>query len=423
LKFIFHGAAYEVGRSCIELITKRYTRVLLDAGVKLGSEGTQFPERVTNLSELDAVFISHAHLDHTGALPLFTHQGMECPIYATSATAAITKILLKDAYEIGKLHSPGLNYFEEDIYKALGFVKFIRKKEQGKINDIGFRFYNAGHIPGSSSIMLNVENKNILYTGDFNTTPTRLLNEAAADYGEDVDILITEATYGDRDHPPREKTEKDFLDAVEQASCSGNVLIPVFAVGRAQEIALMMAKKNFNVPVYMDGMAVDATITALKNPNSIKDENLLRKALDKITMIKNTKQRLRALQQKGIFISTAGMLTGGPVMDYLRHLGQSKTNSILLTGYQNKGTNGRSLLENSTAFIDGYSTRIKCSLKQFDFSAHCGMSELKRFIRAVDPETVMLNHGDPHSVESLYEWAHSLDYKVHAPKICDEITT
>ncbi len=421
MKLTFHGAAMEIGRSCIELETKKSTRILLDAGLKLTESLSEFPVGMQNLSEIDAVLISHAHLDHTGALPLFDHQGLYCPIYATSMTKKLTKVLLEDAFKIGRFKHEELGYFEEDIQKILNCVKRIRQKESGKVLDVNFTFYPAGHIPGSSTILVNADNKSLLYTGDINLQETQLMKEADTSFGE-VDVLITESTYGDRDHPPRKKVEKEFLDKVaETVNNGGSVLIPCFAVGRAQEIMLLLSQLKLDAPVYLDGMAKEATDIILKEPQSIKDAKMLRKAYSKVRLVKGGKQRENIVKKQGVFITTSGMLTGGPVMDYLKHMYFDQKNSVLLTGYQGEHTNGRLLMDEKSVFIDGYKKKALCFVENFDFSAHSGLKETKSLIKKANPEHLVLLHGDPKAEDCLAEWARMLDYNVYVPKLMDKV--
>ncbi|PIN85906.1 hypothetical protein COV19_07485 [Candidatus Woesearchaeota archaeon CG10_big_fil_rev_8_21_14_0_10_44_13] len=423
MKLIVHGAANEVGRSCIELVTDDSTRFLLDAGIKLSETGTEFPLTVENPSGISAVFVSHAHLDHTGYLPLLDHNGMKCPIFATSPTKALTKILLADAFKIGRLKHQPLGYEEENIEKALSFTRRIKIDDEGSIGKAKFEYFDAGHIPGSSYIHVQVDGKRILYTGDINTNETRLLNGAETDYPKDVDVLITEATYGDREHPPRQNTEKEFLNEAEETiEKGGSVLVPVFAVGRAQEIMLLLSKENLGVPVYLDGMAKEATELLLNYPKSIKNAAELRDAYEKVRFVKGSIQRKNIANKQGIFVTTSGMVTGGPVMDYLSKLGTDPRNSILLTGYQGEHTNGRMLLETGSVFIDGWKTKISANYKQFDFSAHAGQNDLKKLIKGVNPGKLVFNHGDPGAINALHEWADIVDIRSYAPKIGDKIT-
>lgn len=423
MRLIIRGAAKEVGRSCMELVMDDGSRFLLDAGIKLSEAGTEFPLQVDNPSGISAVFLSHAHLDHTGYLPLLDHNGMKCPIFATSTTKILTKILLEDAFKIGRLKHQALGYEEEDIEKAMNFMRRIKIDEEGSIGKLKFEFFDAGHIPGSSYILIEAENKKIVYTGDINTNETRLLKEAESPLPQDIDVLITEATYGDRDHPPRQQTEKEFLKEIgETIARGGSVLVPVFAVGRAQEIMLLLSKENLGIPVYLDGMAKEATELILDFPKSVKNAAELRDAYEKTRFVKGGIQRKNIVKSQGIFITTSGMVTGGPVIDYLKHMCAEPRNSILLTGYQGEHTNGRMLMENGHVFIDGWRTKVNANYKQYDFSAHAGQSGLKKMVKDMNPQKIVLNHGDPAAINAMHEWADMVDIVSYAPNIGDKIT-
>ncbi|MFO8015641.1 MAG: MBL fold metallo-hydrolase [Candidatus Woesearchaeota archaeon] len=423
MKFIIHGAAKEVGRSCIECITGKNTRFLFDAGIKLSEEGTEFPARISDPKGIDAVFISHAHLDHTGYLPSLDHKGMKCPIFSTAATKSLTKLLLIDAFKIGQLKHEHLGYVREDITKTMGFMRRAKTDSKGSIKDVKFRYFNAGHIPGSASIVAEADGKKVLYTGDINTQDTRLLKRADTSYSkEDIDVMITEATYGNREHPDRKRTEKAFLDEIEETlERGGSPLIPVFAVGRAQEIMLILNKYDFGVPVYLDGMARKATRIILDSPRSSGNPSQLRSAYDNVKPVKGRIQRKSVEKKQAIYLTTSGMLTGGPVIDYLKHMADEPRHSVLLTGYQVRHTNGRNLLRNGRVFLDGAERRVRCNVRQFDFSAHSDKPRLKKLIKEVNPRKLVINHGDPDAVESMREWAEALDIETYAPEMGGKI--
>lgn len=422
MKIIVHGAAKEVGRSCFEFITLDNSRFLLDAGIKLSEHGTEFPSPVKNPSEISCAFISHAHLDHTGYLPFLDHSGMKCPIISTAAAKALTKILLVDAFKIGRLKHEHLGYEKEDIDKAINFIKRVKIDEKGSINKIKFEYFDAGHIPGSAAVLVEADGKRILYTGDINTTETRLLKPAETDYPESIGVMITEATYGDRDHPNRQLAEKEFLQEIEETiERGGSAIVPVFAVGRAQEIMLMLNTANFGVPVYLDGMAKEATDIILDFPKSVKNADELMAAYKNVRLVRGQTQRRSLAKSQAIFITTSGMLTGGPVMDYLKQMYSNPRDSILLTGYQGEHTNGRMLMEERCVFIDGWRTKVSCNVKQFDFSAHSGQSDLRKLIKQVSPERLIITHGDPAAVKSMQEWADTLDINAYAPELGESI--
>jgi len=420
MKLLFHGGAKEVGRSCVEVITDT-RRILLDCGLKLSAHGTEFPVKIEDPAGIDAVFVSHAHLDHTGALPLFDHLGMTCPIFATKTTKALSRLLLRDAFKVGKLTHQHMGYDVADIRKVLSCMNRVSIETKGNRDGIGYEYFDAGHIPGAASIYVNIEGKRILYTGDINTIETRLHHAADTDFPE-VDLLICESTYGDREHPDRKKEERDFIASVEETlGRGGNVIVPVFAIGRSQEILLLLAEQNFGVPIYFDGMGVKATDIILENPESIKDAKKLKSAFKKAKLIRKPGDRQEVLGKQCIIITTSGMLTGGPIIHYLKYMHTEPKNSILITGYQGEGTNGRMLLEKGELFIDGFQKKIFCEVKKFDFSAHLGLSEIKALVRKVNPKKVIFMHGDEKPLLNLAEWASALDIDVTVPNLGDSI--
>ncbi|MFH1064143.1 MAG: MBL fold metallo-hydrolase [Candidatus Woesearchaeota archaeon] len=420
MKLVFHGGAREVGRSCVEVVTEK-RRILLDCGLKLSEHGTEFPMTIEDPEGIDAVFISHAHLDHTGALPLLDHQGMDCPIFATKTTKALSHLLLKDAFKVGKITHQHIGYEVEDIRNVLGCMNRVKIDTKGDFDGLSYKYFDAGHIPGSASVYINMDGTRILYTGDINTIETRLHKPAETDFPE-VDLLICESTYGDREHPVRLKEEQRFIESIEATLArGGSVIIPVFAIGRSQEIILLLAKQKFGVPVYFDGMGVAATDIILENPESVKDAKALTSAMKKVNQIRRAGDRKGVLKEKCIIVTTSGMLTGGPVIHYLKYMHTDPDNSLLITGYQGEGTNGRMLLEEGVLFLDGFRKRVKCEIKKFDFSAHAGMSELKGLVRKIKPKKVIFMHGDEAPLMNLAEWASALDMDVKVPNLGETV--
>jgi putative mRNA 3-end processing factor len=415
MKIIFHGCAQEVGRSCIEVAGSK--RIILDCGLKITNQGSDYPIGVANHDTIDAVFISHAHLDHTGALPLFDHNGMDCPVFATKTTKALTKLILKDAFKIGKIAHHHLGYDELDITKVLECMKNIVTNTSGNIDGIEFGFFDAGHIPGSSSVLIRMDNTSLLYTGDINTIGTRLLHPASTDFPE-IDILICESTYGDREHTNRQKTEEDFLDAIEEViSNGGSVIIPSFALGRSQELLLILASRKFSVPTYFDGMGVQATEIIINNADDLVNLGALKSALKKVRVVKKDSERMQAMKTGSIIVTTSGMLTGGPVLYYLKYMHADAKHAVFLTGYQGEDTNGHLLLEKKQLFIDGQRKDVACIVRQFDFSAHAGISGLKSLVRKIRPKKVFFVHGEEHSVRNLSEWASAMGIDSYSPKL------
>ena len=418
MQLVFHGGAREVGRSCIELRGSR--RLLLDCGLKISEHETEYPVGFTTVNDIDAVFITHAHLDHTGALPWMDHKGMACPIFMTKTTRDLTRLILRDAFKVGKITHQHLGYDEVDIKKVLHCITRVVADTKGSVKDVDFEFFDAGHIPGSAYVLLETEGKKILYTGDINTAETLLLH--AAETLPQVDVLICESTYGYKEHPLRTKTESEFIAKINQViSGGGSCIIPVFAIGRAQEILLLLSKYKWKVPIYFDGMCIAATDIALSNPEDITDSDALQAALRKVKLVKKDSDRHTAVRTRSIIITTSGMLTGGPVTQYLKYLYNDYKSAILLTGYQAEHTNGRLLLEKNAVYLDGLKKQVKCQIAQYDFSAHAGMPQLKELVRSTNPKKVFFVHGEEHSVLALQEWADALGIESYAPKIGDII--
>jgi len=423
MKLVFHGAAKEVGRSCIELQTQG-ERYLLDAGIKFKEGGFEYPEKVMNIPDIDGLIISHAHLDHSGALPLFEHYNIICPVFCTKLTYALTKILLKDSYKIERIRNLHPAYGKVDLKKVDKSVRLVKYDTEYKHRKIKFMLRNAGHVPGSSMILVEAEGKKILYTGDTKLKTTEVVKGAFTDYS-DVDVLIIESTYGNRELPDRQETRKRFLDKIEETvQKGGSALIPVFSLGRAQDVLVMLHERKFKTSIYMDGMCKKITNKLIvSNDPYVNNKEILEEMYDKrVERIGSERHRRRAMQKQGIFVVTSGMLQGGPVLAYLKDMWHESKNSILLTGYQCKRTNGRHLIEEGFIYIDGWRTEIKCYVEKFDFSGHADKNDLIEIIKRVNPKKLIIQHGDEEAVEELRKWAEQEGkWTVYAPNIGDEI--
>jgi len=386
----------EVGRSCIS-IDGRY---LLDCGLKISEEGSEYPVML-DPTAIEAVFISHAHLDHTGALPLFDQNGLRASVYCNAMTRDTAKLLLKDSLHIEMLENQTPAYSKENIFNIMGAMQIVRQGQDVLVGNARATFLYAGHIPGSSSVLLDYSGMKVLYTGDINYSDTQLMKGARLPC-RGADVMITEATYGDRSHPDRKKSEQVFLDAVSSTlDRGGRVLIPAFAVGRSQEVMLLLAKRRFHAPIYLDGMSKKVTNMYLRRPDCVRDIGLLKKATKDVRFIKSMRERKDAARNVGIFVTTSGMLDGGPVLDFMAAMHSDPRSAILLTGYQAEETNGRLLLEQGRVYIDGVRFKVACKVQKFDFSAHSGQKELVKMINEIGPKNLIIQHGDPGSVEAL----------------------
>ncbi|MFW6025530.1 MAG: MBL fold metallo-hydrolase, partial [Candidatus Woesearchaeota archaeon] len=345
----FHGAAREVGRSSIKIESKE-GKFLLDCGIKLTPMGVVYPYELDDLVDVDKVFISHAHLDHTGALPFLNYYGNKSKIYSTIVTKKLAEILLKDSYKISKIESHKLPYSSKNIKSVLD--RFEDKVEYGKtfnFKDLEVKAYDAGHIPGSCSYLFNFkkEKKKVFYTGDFNLEKTKLLTGAKYNdlKNEDVDVLITESTYGDKSHPDRDATLKRFKEIIKERTQVGPVLVPVFAVGRSQEMIMTISQMNLDVPIYFDGMAKRVTKLFMKHSEFVGDVDALKKAASSVTFLNRSQDLSKLAKKRCVFITTSGMISGGPSLSFFKDIFKNPDATVLLTGYQAEETHGRALLD------------------------------------------------------------------------------
>lgn len=398
MKIIFHGAAQEVGKSCIEIQT-RGKKYIMDAGIKFTQFGNEYPKMLDKVYSLDGVFLSHAHLDHSGALPMLEHKRLNCPIYTTKLTWKTTNLLLQDSYHLEKLKHLHPAYVERDIRKVKKDLRFVHYDKQYESHDgkVKFTYLNSGHIPGGASILLELEGKKLLYTADINTEETLLMVKSEVDKLQDIDILITENTYGDRMHPPRDECEEGLLDSVRTClKGGGTALIPVFSVGRSQEILLLLNRLEEDVPIYLDGMARKLTEMYINSEDPyIKDKDILEKMFNRCHVIKHPKERDKIAKEKGaVIVTTSGMVQGGPVLSYIEKIIADEKNYIILTGYQAKGTQGRHIFEDHQYYKHGQRFKVKCHIRKYDFSAHYGQDCIHSMQEKIKPKVLILQHGD-----------------------------
>jgi putative mRNA 3-end processing factor len=424
MKILFRGGAREVGRSCIE-IRSDSSKIILDCGVKLSEDNPEYP--VLKKLYVDAVFVSHAHLDHTGSLPILSHMHIHSPIYATSMTKALTRELLKDSLKIGIEEDRELPFNRGDITRTLHSHKNVDYKKTYSKKDFKYTFFDAGHIPGSASIYLDYKDNKILYTGDIKLSKTRLTKGMDLSFcHNEIDTLIIESTYGNRIHPDRNTLEKEFLDKVrETVERGGTAIIPAFAVDRSQEVILMLNSLDWDVPIYMDGLGVKITkIMLSQHPKYIRNHKKLKRALDNVYTVENEDRHyvIKDLKENGgIVVSTAGMLNGGPVLKYILNFYNDSKSSLIFTGYQVKSTAGRILLETGKLPINETLVEPKFEVSFYEFSAHAGMDELMTVVNKVNPENLIIQHGEDEAIESFNEWAVNEGYNTYVPKLCDKI--
>ncbi|MGC8913783.1 MAG: MBL fold metallo-hydrolase [Thermoplasmata archaeon] len=382
MRIKFLGGAEEVG-SLGMLLQTGSERLLFDYGITPDNPpGLPLPA-----PHVDAIFLSHAHIDHSGMLPWMCNR-YDTEIFATPPSIDVTLLLLEDSLRISEMEGYALNYSLQDIRKTENAMTGLTYGDTLSINTTEITLHDAGHIPGASMFEI-VSEKVSLFTGDLNLIRTHLVNGAKP---VKCDYLFIESTYAGRNHPPREKTEYQFLKKIEDIIESGGIaLIPSFAVARTQELLMSLASTDFEI--WLDGMGSKVSKIYLEHPEYLRNVKKLRNALRNVNIVKHTEDRKKAMKGE-VILTTSGMLDGGPVLEYLSLIKNRENCGILLTGYQVEGTNGRKLLKEGRVNIAGVDVEVKSPVYFFDFSAHAGHDELVKFVEMCDPEKVILMHGE-----------------------------
>jgi len=414
LQIGFLGGAREVGRIGVTVKSEK-TQAVLDYGVMLDHE-PGFPMHVPP-KDVDALILTHSHLDHSGAIPIFYINDKK-RLYTNKLNLELTQLLVQDFIHLSSYYLP-FEYLE--LKTMMRSNTHLDWGVEEPVGDMKLKLFNAGHTPGSSSVLLEADGKRFLYTGDFNLEETKLLPGASMDYG-DLDAVVIESTYANEDHTERLVLERMFVEACsEVVEKGGTVLVPSFGVGRAQEIACVLAANHFEYPIVLDGMAREASRIIMNYKEFVKDQRLFMNAMHSLDWVDGWRDRRKALKSPGVIISPAGMLKGGPAAFYISKIGKKATNAVFLVSYQIPGTPGKELLEKGICTIDGKVRKIKAQYRHFDFSSHCGASKLKEALRRLGGKPkVFVVHGAEGNCELLANWAKSeLGLEAVAPRTGD----
>lgn len=382
MKLKFLGGGEEVGRLGI-LVENDGARALFDYGMTASAP----PELPMEAPPVDAVFLTHSHLDHCGMIPWLSAR-QDLDVFATPLTREISLILMFDSIKVGQSEGYPEPYDKSAVRKTIR--NFVPIKFGEKVDALGFEItaHSAGHIPGATMYELKGR-RNTLVTGDLHTLNQRIVWGA---HPVKCDDLIMEATYAGREHPERSKNEYELLRKIEEVvERGGTAIVPSFAVGRTQE--MMMVLRDSGLEYWIDGMGRAVTKLYLQYPEYLRSGKKLANARRRGHEIRTQRARGAALRGD-VIVTTSGMLDGGPVLGYLSQLKEDDKSAIFLTGYQVEGSNGRRMLETGTMNFYGNIEKVKCSVEQFDFSAHAGHSELLQFVRDCSPERVVLCHSD-----------------------------
>jgi putative mRNA 3-end processing factor len=408
----FLGGCHQVGASAV-LVEQAGARLVMDYGIAFsGSQRFPLPTSTRNLTSV----LSHAHLDHSGSLPLITGSHRHrVPTYSTSLTKELVRLLLTDMLRIG---GGSLAFERTEVQTLLQNTKTMAYGKSVQIHPkVKVTLHDAGHIPGSASILVETEANGggaarILYSGDLNTTDTRIVKGARSlrALGE-LDLIIIESTYAQEEHPSRGDVEKRFTETTRSTlESGGTVLIPSFAVGRAQEILTVLDQhrhQRLDYPIFIDGMARKVTRIMQQHTKEFTGGAMVNQAAQQAHFIQNKADRKTALEEPAIIIAPAGMLKGGTAQIYLRNIAADSNNSVLLVGKQLPGTPGAKLLDKGEITLDRYQgtpTRyqVKANVVSFDFSCHVGRQEVLNYLKqAQGNPTVLTMHGEAASCENL----------------------
>jgi KH/beta-lactamase-domain protein len=442
------GCCREVGRASFVLSTQN-TRILVDCGDKPGAEG-EVPylqvEEANPIPDLDAVVLTHAHLDHSALLPLLFKYGYDGPVYTTQPTRDLMGLLQLDYLDVAAKEGRTPPYESEMIREEL---KHTITLDYGDVTDIApdikLTLHNAGHILGSAVAHFHVGDgfHNVVFSGDVHYSDTRLFNGASNSFPR-VETLFMESTYGRRNdyQTDQEDSERKLTELVNETyEKGGKVVIPAFAVGRSQELMLVLEEamregRIPTMPVYLDGMIREATAIHTAYPEFLRDglrQRILHEdenpfLADQFQQVDGGDEMRREIADGGpcVILSTSGMVTGGPIMSWLKLLGSDTENTLLFVGYQAQGTLGRRIQSGRQEIpFNDRNSRDKQMTLRLDvasvsgFSGHADRNGLENFVRTMNPrpERVLCVHGDEASTDQLSSALYQeLNIRTQAPR-------
>jgi len=417
------GSGRQVGRSAFLLQTP-ISNILLDCGIDVASSGADkfpfFNAPEFDISKLDAVILSHAHLDHSGLLPYLYKMGYRGPVYMTVPTRDISALLALDFIGVAYKQAATPLFSSKDIQEMVKHSICLNYNEVTDVApDIRITFYNAGHVLGSAQIHINIGNglHNFIYTGDTKYGKTRLLDPAVNKYTR-VESIQVESTYGGKDDilPPRRETEKKFIDMVKETiEKGGKVLLPELGLGHAQETLLRVEEairlgELPKIPMYIDGMIWDINAIHTAYPDFLS--NNIRSLIfqDKNPFVSEIFSRVGSPQERKlvveggpcIVIATSGMLVGGASLEYFKNFADNPNNLLILSCYQGPGSLGRKLQEGEKVILaesEKGMQEIKVNMRVEllnGLSPHSGRNELISFFNNMrpKPKRIIVNHGE-----------------------------
>ncbi|MBI2564711.1 beta-CASP ribonuclease aCPSF1 [Candidatus Woesearchaeota archaeon] len=436
VRLTFLGGGRQVGRSCLFLQTPE-SRILMDCGINVAALGQeQFPyldAPELDIKQLDAVIVTHSHVDHSGFVPYLFKFGYDGPVYCTAPTRDVMSLLLLDYVKIMKGENKEAIFDTDDIKNMVKNTICVNWEEVTDITpDVRMTLYNSGHILGSSMVHLHIGNglHNFLYTGDMKFGRSQLLEPAHTQFPR-LETVAIESTYGGRTNilPPTKEQDEILASIIkETVAKGGKVLMPVLGSGRAQDVMVMVEQLIRNkdldpIPVYVDGMVWDVTAIHTAYPEFLnrelrklifhKDQNPFLSEIFK--RIGSQKERMQVIEESGpcIILATSGMLVGGPSVEYLKHLADNPRNTLIFSCYQGEGSLGQRIQQGEREIIQKTGNRqevipIKMNVERIEISDHSDRKQLMNFMFKCTPKPkkVIVNHGENTRVLDLASSIH-----------------
>jgi len=419
VRITFLGGAKQVGRSCLLLHTP-ISKILIDCGIDVAAYNSEkfpyFDIPEFDISQIDAIILSHAHIDHSGLIPYLYKMGYRGPVYMTTPTRDIASLLALDLIGVAYKKATSPIYSSEDIKNMVKHSICLDYNEVTDITpDVRLTFYNAGHALGSAMVHLNIGNglHNLLYTGDFKFGKTKLLNPAISNFPR-LETAIIESTYGGKDNilPRRQESEEKLINLIKETiKRKGKVLIPELGLGRAQETMLILEEainsgKLEKIPVYIDGMIwdINAIHTAYPDFLSFNVKRLIFQnknpfASEIFSRIGSAAERKKVIEGGPcVVLATSGMLVGGASVEYFKHFAQNKKNTIIFVCYQGVGSPGRQIQDGEkTIKINDDEIKVDLQVETVEgLTAHSGRNQLLAFVNKMTPKPkkILINHGE-----------------------------
>lgn len=428
------GAGQEVGRSCI-LLEYKGKKILLDCGIHPGMNGLDalpyFDSIHSEMEQVDLLLISHFHLDHCGALPWFLQKTrFKGRCFMTHATKAIYRWILADYVKVSNIAAEKFLYGEKDIDASMQKIETVNFHQETVVNGIKFWCYNAGHVLGAAMFMIEIAGVKILYTGDFSRQEDRHLMAAELPNVQ-PDVLIIESTYGTHIHEPREEREARFTGLVQDiVNRGGRCLIPVFALGRAQELLLIldeywsMHPELHEIPIYYASSLAKKCMSVYQTYINAMNEKIQKQISISNPFVFKHISNMKGIEHfddigPSVVMASPGMMQSGLSRELFETWCVDKRNGVIIAGYCVEGTLAKHILSEPEEIVTmlGHKLPLRCSVDYISFSAHTDYKQTSEFVRLLKPAHIVLVHGEMNEMSRLKaalirEYEDSTDYKI-----------